>query len=198
MTYIPEDFTHQTDFPKSFGKDLLLQVRITSERWRRFYPVIDYYCGKFDFNTPSDAPGSTFIPTGETGHTAHDPLYGEEGPQQWLSDGEWSQPHGDAEDDAVREVVTQFEDPVQLHALIRRESRENELKKYGFDRVRDLLLIIPVGLLDESGVTVRVGDEFEWDADRYVVLEENSTGYWKNANNRLFRALNCEHARPGS
>jgi hypothetical protein len=136
---------------------------------------------------------------GGVGSTTYDNLYGESHPG--ASGDDWSQPHGteagvgaalDATDPEL------FADVERLHARVRRESRENELKKYGFDRVRDLIVTIPTLILDEHGITAKAGDQFVWDGDRFVVRQEDSGGYWKNTNIRLYRTLSCEHVHSGS
>lgn len=195
MTYLPEPYTHQTEFPAAFDKDLRMQVRMVGEKWRRYYPRIDYYCFKGDVtptvNPVADPPSIV----GEAGGSAFDPLYGETVDAAQLVTGVWQQPHGSSGVAVNPEI---FETPIPVHAQIRRDAKERELKKYGFDQIRDLLVTIPTGLLDTYGITVRQGDEFVWDGDRYVVLQFDTAGYWKNTNLRLYIVINAEHKKAGS
>ena len=198
--YLPENYTHDTEFPLAFGKDLFFQARKTREQYRRFMPKIDYFCLLITTTPGVAAPESNTSLVGETGTTKFDPLWGEAVPIEAPGATVWQQPHGTAAPGAVL-VSTDpelFAPVVTLHGRVRREARENELKRLGFDRVRDLLITFPTLLLDEAGVTCRPGDQFIWDGDRFVVMQEDSGGYWKNSNIRLFRTLNCEHVHSGS
>jgi len=94
--------------------------------------------------------------------------------------------------------VQVFAPSVLIHGRVQREVRDRELKKLGFDKMRDLLVFFTHGHLDALGITVYPGDEFVWDGDRYVVKQHKSGGYWKNTNLRLYRVLMCENVRPGS
>ena len=73
-----------------------------------------------------------------------------------------------------------------------------DLKRYGFDKFRDLLAFSPLSLLDKLSLTVEVGDYFVWDGDEYEVLQYSRDGYWKNSNVRLYLVMNCENRRQGS
>jgi len=196
MPYLPEDYTHQTGFPTAYGKDLALQVRMINEQYRRMYPQLPYYCLERDITPGSDAPGDVTEPIGEAGHTAWDPLWGESIDTTIGATGEWAQPHGDAVDNAV--AVEVFATPVNIHGRVQREMKDRELKKLGFDEMRDIIVFFPHGLLDALGITVYAGDEFIWDGDRYLVKQHKSGGYWKNTNIRLYRVCNCEMVRSGS
>lgn len=199
MSYLPGEYAHETTFPLAYGKDLQYQVRQTRERWVRLYPKIEYYCLLIATTAAPDAPVTGHAVVGESGNTKFDALWGESVPAE-PGNSTWQQPHGTDTPGAalVASGADLFSEPVLLHARVRREARENDLKKLGFDRIRDLLITIPTVLLDEYGVTTRPGDQFVWDGDRYVVMQEDSGGYWKNTNIRLFRTLNCEHVHAGS
>ena len=148
MTYLPVDLTSPTVFPEEFGKDVLQAIQIIEEKWTRFFPQIKYFCLKKATTPITD--GDVNNPTGEAGQSAFDPLWGESVDSQTVIEG-WQQPHQD-EDDALNAAnVTLYEDPIQVHAQIRREARDDELKKLGFDRVRQILLTIPLSLLDRAG-----------------------------------------------
>lgn len=193
--YLPELYTHQTVFPTAFAKDLHMQVRLIRERWHRFYPLIDYYPFRGDV-TPATTPSADPLNVvGEAGGSAFDPLYGETVDAAQSVDGVWRQPHGSAGVAANPEI---FYPMTRLNGQLRREAKQKELKHYGFDQIRDVLLIIPTGIMDEKGLIGRPGDEFVWDGDRYGVLQVDTSGYWKNTNLRLYVVMNCEHRKAGS
>jgi hypothetical protein len=130
--------------------------------------------------------------------TQFDALWGESvDDRMQLPNEGWQQPHTtDAEADIAE--VEKHDGPFYVHAQVRREPTEKELKKYGFDKVRDLLVHVPISLIDKMGIKVQPGDWFVWDDTEYSVLQVERTGYWMNTNIRLYFALNCEHRRRGS
>jgi len=198
MAYLPEDFTHPTEFPKAYDRDVLTAIRIIEEKWARFYPEVTYYClSKGVTVVPKSATGDvdTESVSGTAGGTTFDPVLGEAVDNAALTGG-WKQPHLSGDRRAVN--PEKFMTPLRIHAQVRREAKEKELKKLGFDEVRDLLLTIPVSLLDKLGVTVTQGDRFIWDNDLYEVLQFETTGFWRNTNLRLYLVLNCRHHHPGS
>lgn len=196
--YLPEEFTQDTEFPRAFGKDLHTQVRMIEEQYRRMYPQIRYFTIQSNVDEPADAPASNTEPLQVAGQTGFDPLYRESIDPTIAQSGAWQQPHGDDQNNAVNAGVDQFIGPSLIHGRVQRETRERELKRLGFDQVRDILLFLPNSLLDRCGITVRPGDEFEWDGDRYIVKQDRGAGWWKNTNIRLFTSCSCEHRRPGS
>jgi hypothetical protein len=196
--YLPEDFTHPTTFPSAYGKDVHLAIRVIEEKWARFYPQVNYFSlNKAVTVVPKSASGDvdTESMSGTAGGTVFDPVFGEAVDNAALSGG-WKQPHLSGDRRAVS--PERFLNPVRVHAQVRREAKEKELKKLGFDEVRDLLLTIPVSMLDKLAITVTQGDRFVWDNDLYEVLQFETTGYWKNTNLRLYIVLNCRHYHPGS
>lgn len=195
MTYLPEEFTHDTVFPRAFGKDAHLQIRLVEEKWRRFYPEINYYCLDKNVTVAPAESGGLAQATGTTGGTAFDPITGESVDPAALTSA-WKQPHLSGDRRAVG--TERFLEPIKLHAQVRREAKEKELKKLGFDEVRDLLLTIPASMLDKLAITVQQGDRFIWDNDLFEVTQFEATGYWKNTNIRLYLVLNCRHWHPGS
>lgn len=191
MSYLPPSPTDPTSWPEAYGKDIAVQIRLIAEKWERTFPLLDYYRIR-KATTPMTDPDT---PTGEDDETQFDPIWGEAVPADLASSG-WQQPHGDATADAANPEV--FESPLRLNFRVQRIVKDIDLKKYGFDQMRDLLLFIPLSILDGVGVTVLQGDYVVWDGDEYAVLQKNRVGYWKNTNVRLYIALNCEHRRPGA
>lgn len=195
MTYLPFSLIDETVFPLAYGKDLLQALSIVEEKWARFYPRVNYY--SLNKSITPMVEDNVDQPVGEPGTTAFDPLWGEVVDPQMLVSG-WTQPHRDESDTLAAGNPEQFLDPVKLHAQIRREAKDQELKKLGFDEVRTLLLTIPLSLLDRADVTVQHGDRIVLDNETYRVEQFTTTGYWKNTNVRIYMVLNCQHARFGS
>lgn len=195
MTYLPEQYVHETKLPLPFGKDLALQVRLIGERYRLNYPVIEYFPFRGDPTPSTSLPGGIPTVVGEAGGSAFDPLWGETVPAAQLTTGTWQQPHDGTGAAADPEV---FYPKIEFNGRIQREAKEKELKKYGFDQIRDLLLFVPSATLDSFGISARAGDEFIWDGFRYIVKQVEATGYWKNTNLRLYVAMNCEQKKVGS
>lgn len=196
MPYLPEDFTHPTVMPKAYGADVLHAIRVIEEKWARFYPQVNYFCLRKAITVvPKNGQGDvdTQSLTGEVGTTTFDPILGEAVDTTGTF---WKQPHLSGDTRAAS--PERFMDPVRVHAQVRREAKEKELKKLGFDEVRDLLLTIPTSILDKLGIEVTQGDRFVWDNDLFEVLQFETTGYWKNTNLRLYMILNCRHYHPGS
>lgn len=194
MPYLPEPYVHETEFPQSFDKDLLFQIRVINERWRRMFPKIEYFAFRGDVKASPSLPATIPTVVGEAGGSALDPLWGETVPAAQIG-GAWQQPHDGTGAAANPEL---FYPVVILNGQIRREAKEKELKKYGFDQMRDLLLTVPCAMLDKFGITARAGDEFVWDGYRYFVEQVEATGYWKNTNSTLYVVMNCTQKKVGS
>jgi hypothetical protein len=134
---------------------------------------------------------------GEVTPTQFDPLWGESiGENAVLT--EWKQPHGSQDVPADTKSVERHYGPFPVHAQVKRDAKKTELQKIGFDEIRDLLVYIPVSILDAFGIVATEGDYFLWDEREYTVVRANSVGYWKNTNIALYVALNCENRRHGA
>jgi hypothetical protein len=205
--YVPTKFLHETTFPKAFGRDLQMQIRLIEERWRRFYLLLDYYpllqmtgiASTPDARTAGiPAPIAPVDPAGG----GFDPLWGESVDRDMADAGQWDQPHlsGGALD-ATTEAEG-FAAPVQLHFQVQGVATPGDKKRlqeaYGFDDVRDVVLVTPATFFDAIGLRAKEGDKFVFDGEEYVVIEDRGAGRWKNTNIRLYRALNAEHKRLGS
>jgi len=198
--YLPPNVIQDTTFPRAFRADLRQAIRLIEDMYRRHYPVITYYprlsavtsvCDEEGTVDPETIQEDTLV--GETGTTMFDPLWGEPVPSSEDATG-WEQPHGNPAHDAT-DSRGLHDAGVQIHARVQREAKDRTLKKIGFDKIRDLLVFIPVSMLDDAGIQVEPGDEFEWDGERFQVLQRRRTGWWKNTNTRLYLAINAEHTR---
>lgn len=197
-SYLPIDVLEYTEFPKPNSKDILQQIRMIEDLWKHQMPQVEYYNIKKAPTPPLNVDDEVDknVLSGEDGTTKFDPLWGESVPDSVAATGEWAQPHGnDAHSVNTRE---KYESVVLLHAKVQREAKERQLKKWGFDEMRDLVLTIPVSLLDRFGVKVEPGDQFVWDGERYTVLQKRRDGYFFNSNVRLYVVIMAEHYREGS
>ena len=197
MPYLPPPMVNGAQFPLPYGADLQLQIRMIEERWRRFYPVLQY--APLDKRTtPVQSPSET---SGESGATQFDPLWGESVPTGLKATG-WRQPHlSTAVDPATAVEAAEpnvYVAPRPIHGRIQRVARKDFLQKMGFDRLRDLIITVPTSMFDESGITVTQGDRFVWDNELYEVIQWSPMGWWMNSSVKLFLVLNCQHARRGS
>jgi hypothetical protein len=176
-TYLPSA-SPTTRLPRETGSDLAFQIRRIEEKWRRFHPRLVYY----PISLAEIGEVSAGLPAGSA--TNYDPLTLE------LVSAPAS--------GAAPANRKKFLSPAVIHIALSREARDDELKLYGFDKVRDVIARIPLSLLDAAGVRARPGDEFVWGEERFEVVDANKVGYWKNTTVRLFMALNCQTARAGS
>jgi hypothetical protein len=182
---------NDTVFPKGATKDIATQRRLIAEKWNRFFPEITYYSLKLATTpvTPADKP------TGEATASSFDPIYGEVLPSTMRT--QWEQPHLSGTHEAT--ARGEYMPAVLMHGRMQREALDLDLKKWGFDRVRDLIVTVPRSFsLDALVDPLKPGDYFVWDGDEYDVAQIDKDGWWKNVNVRLFWVLNCEHRRKGS
>lgn len=198
MTYLPEGYLHDTLFPEAFDKDLRVQLRLIEEEANRFFPRITYYgvLRTVGIAVPDPVAGGP-APVGAAGQSTFDPLWGE-AVDPVLAGQPWQQPHLNPTVKAGTEEVERYAPPVTMRARVQREAKDYDLKRYGFDEMRDILVHVPSFTLDRLGVTVYPGDKLVWDGDEFSVLQDRGTGFWKNTNLRLWRALMCEHKKRGA
>lgn len=194
MPYLPENYTHDTVFPGAFDLDLKTQLDMIDEQASRFFPRMLYYCiQKTTGIAPIDPVTGGPAPVGAAGQTSFDPLYLEQVDSGM--DGRWQQPHRNPDIKASTVEIEVYAPPAEIHARVQREAKDKDLKKYGFDEMRSLILHIPCRQLDSLGITVVPRDKFVWDGEEYDVLQDKDTGYWKNTNISVWRTLMCEHKR---
>lgn len=193
MPYIPDTLVENTTIPRSYSRDLQLAVRLIEERYSLFKPPLEYYSLQVLQTKVTDLN----IIAGEAGSTAFDPLWGES-VDPAMRGQPWTQPHlsGTFEADDLQADV--FADPILINANVRREALDTELKRWGFDRVRGLIVTIPLSLYDKAGIEVHVGDKFKWWDDEYDLLQWTMDGYWKNTSQALYAILNCDSRRRGN
>jgi len=201
VPYLPSAYTQETRLPQAFDVDIRTKIQLIEEQARQFFTEVAYYSirnlvGIASVDTVTAAPA----PVGESGGTGFDPVYGEIVDPDMVDDGAWTQPHlnTDPDIDADTEATEVYDGPFMLRGRVQREGRDYDLKRYGFDEMRDLMVHFPVSILDACGLTLYPGDKFVWDGDEYLVLQDKATGYWKNTNIRLWRTVMAEHKRRGA
>jgi hypothetical protein len=190
--YLPPTTVDHTEFPKAQAEDFWLAVRLAEENWSRHFPFLQYHALN---QAPTPDTAGDYV-VGAAGTTNVDLIYGETVDEAMAA--AWTQPHNDDAVSAAVSDVEVFADAVLLPIRAAREAQEKELKRWGFDEVRDLLATIPLSLLDKHAITVQQGDKVVWDADEYTVLQYTRDGYWGSSNARLFMVCNLEHRREGS
>jgi hypothetical protein len=193
MPYLPvsSGIVNDAAFPEALSRDLDQDIQLIEECWRVNYTLIKYR-NLMKAATPVQTPDEI---SGEAGTTQYDPVWREIVPRTQEGQ-DWEQPHLSLTHDATDQGI--FHPDVELHAQMRREAREYELKRWGFDKIRDLLVTIPLSFLDAHDITVEPGDVLVWDDDEYLVKQFKREGWWKNTNVRLYVVLNCEHRKLGS
>ncbi len=189
VTYLPPLTINDTVFPDALGDDARTAINMIEERWFRSFPRISYTMIDKK-TTPVTSPN---ILSGEAGSSKFDAMWGETVDKNLTT---WEQPHNSATVAAAE--VTVYQDAKEMPARIKRDSRENELKKFGFDRLRDLIVCIPTSILDANGVTVQAGDRFVWNNESWEVIQHHVEGWWYNTNVNLYVWMNVQHARRGS
>lgn len=194
MAYLLDPAALTTVFPRANAKDFAMQVRLIEEQYQRMYPLVAYSCLNKAVTTTSVTASGDRAPVGAAGTTKFDPIWGESVDPNSST---WQQPHA-TPGTVVATDTDQYLTPIPINARVQRINRESQLKKYGFDKVRDLTLFIPLSLLDRRGVTAQHNDKFLWSGYEYVVLDLNTSGYWKNSDIAMYMVLNCEQKRKGS
>lgn len=189
MPYLPTADLINTTFPEGQARDVRRQIDFADKLYKRHYPRIDYY-PLLKSVTPVAEPTDT---SGEPNTTKFDPVWGET-----LDSGltEWEQPHDPG--GAAASEVEEHGGPYPLHMRVQRGQKDLDLKRYGFDKMRDLTVYTTLKQLDDQGVAVKAGDRFVWDGDSYLVKDFTRTGYLWNTNIRVYMILSCDHERVGS
>lgn len=210
---------HQTVFPKTNRADFNLANRLIREKWNRFYPLVGY---EPIINVPALVPFDEKTSTGHTQtiaapsdngavwsspSTVRDTLWGEDIPATMATeDGEkpvqeWNQPHFNPSLNATasRRYFDKF--LIRAHVLYNPDEKESTHK--GTDEKRDVVITIPVVILDDvelpdgRHISLRpeAGDRITWDNEQYEVNVVNEKGYWKFTAAFLYIQLECNKYR---
>lgn len=194
MPYLPELNPEETVFPKAQARDLSMQIRMIEELFRRQCPATPYYQLLVKPTPTSVTATGDRTPVGAAGASVSDPLYNERLP---VGATEWKQAQGTAGATPATETQV-FDRPVLLNFRRQKVAKEVQLKRYGFDKIRELMVFVPLSLLDTAGITVCHGDKLIWNKQSFMVKDFNTTGYWQNSDISLYMALNCDHYRLGA
>ncbi len=190
MPYLPVSVLNVTAFPHGNDADIATQIRMLKERYERSHPLLAYYPLKKVITTGG---GNTII--GAVNTTKFDQLWGEAVDSNLT---EWKQPHLSGDTDAAHSDVEQFASAIPLNGKLQRTAQELDLKRWGFDKGYDLIVTIPLPILDEKVITVTQGDKIIWNEWAFKVEQFAITGWWKNTNVPLYAVLNCKNHREGA
>lgn len=191
MPHVPPNPLVRTYFPQPYGKDLATALRQIVERHRRHFPATPYYPHRKNVTAPA-AVGRTV--GGGTNGSRFDPLWGEAvDPAMGQT---WAQPH--RSDGLSVGPVEAYADPFTVYAEVQIQPTDKQLKRWGFEKTRGLVVTVPVVALDENGARGSEGDKLVWSGTAYTVMEASYDGPWMNTNLFLYRVLNCEQLRLGS
>lgn len=188
-------------FPYS-PQDILKKMQLLEEQWKRLYQnQIKYFSlvKKLDrlSNAAPPSPDSLVnlnSTLGAFSATKLDPLYGE--PVPATQDGSWQQPHLSGLSVANNEV---FADPkLFVNARVIIEAKDYQLKRWGFDRLWGLGVIIPAITCDKLSLVLKPGDEHEWNGVRYTIKQAVVDKFWLQSDIPLTLVMNCENKRLGS
>lgn len=112
------------------------------------------------------------------------------------------------EDPLYREVRSQdahFKEPIEMYSFVDFEPSRQELKKYGIDESREVMVTFATALLEEkallgSGSQYMIGWVIEFDDDYYEVLSQHrgKEGFWANTNIPFHVIVTCQRYRFGS
>ena len=216
MPYLPPQNQDAVIFPGvPVNSDFWLQVNFIEEKYKRFYPLVTYY-PLLRSTTPSLDPahqvpvggdivdgsegsigsGSGSGSGGQKTGTVFDPLYGEAVDPIMLDLGEWVQPH----QSGVARVydVEVYDHPVQVNMRIAIQVEDAQLHQWGFEKMLDLMTVVPVSILDSVGVTVTEGDYFVWGGQQYEVVQVGPNNRYLNMSTYLYVSCMCQNRRRGS
>ena len=170
------------------GGSMLLVLGVLRERWRRHFPHL-LYSPLLHAPTTAVDPNT---PVGDAGTTKYDPLWGEPVDTRMTA---VTQPQGTAYRAAEN---YQYRDAIRLPCRVNRAAHQTELQRWGFDKMRELIVSIPCPILDDYGITARPGDKFDWKNTTFRVAQVSLDGYWRNSSIALYAVLNCQTLRHGS
>jgi hypothetical protein len=201
MSYLPVEVLQRTVLPEGDDEDILTDILEIEELWTGFYPIIQYYpLDKRTTSLRNTGDGSLNVDTlvGESGASKFDMLWGESmDPGQTT----WVQPQGTAGAVKANDVEV-FKAPIPVNARVTVVRKHQKLEKYGFDTndkwIGQLIVSIPVSILDRLGIYAQPGDKLLWDSDFFTVFSPSRTGLWKNTNIQLYVNLLCPRLRHGS
>ena len=190
--YLPVKFPTADALPLPYGRDLLTQVGMIEAMYTQQYPPINY---RTLLKSLAHRNITTDAPVGAVNTTVFDALWGE--PVDPLLTGvAWKQAHLSGYLDATANA--RYADSKSFPARTQVEATDVELKRWGFDRVRSLIVTIPVSFLDHHEITIAEGDLLEWNGQMYAVKDIAKVGRWFNTETFLYRVLNLDQARRGS
>lgn len=194
VPYLPNKEILGTLFTSVDMSDLETHLRLLEERWKRFFPILDWR--QLDFNpVPMTSGGEAYV-AGVDGKTIINPVYNEaipQGPNDNANPGvQYQSPHGGPVDATNRKI---YKPTVPIHVQVKRIRPDNALTVTNKAGRSDARFILLCSLLDRAGITVNEGDQVGYRGTRYEIREAviPEDGYWQqNTNIPLY--VVCEAA----
>lgn len=198
--YLPNASEQSTILTPAGSDDLRTALALLEEKWTLFYPLMSWRMIDFTPTLAADPSANSeakLTGTG-TGATRVDPLYGEAVPVD--DDGDFIQPHGDNGNAIDATDRKAFKDAIEIHGHPQREETDDELELYGANADRVIRLTLLCSMCDRLGITVRVGDEFEFAGQTWEVKQAciPPRGRWKWTNIPLYIVCMCSVKKTGS
>ena len=182
---------HDTKFTGIKNPDVLMQERFIREKYTRNYPTITYY--KLQKGFPVTQTGDT---EQRTSQGVVDDLWGEDAPAPESRGLDWKNPHTDANLDATKGVGRKKVG--KIHVKVTAEPSEKQLTTHGVNEKRSIMVIFPCCLLEDLGITVDIGDQFDWEGQRMSIKAYKPKGYWRATSHHFFVEAVAVYASVGS
>lgn len=93
-----------------------------------------------------------------------------------------------------------YKAPVEIPAFVKINPSKQELKKYGIDETKEVLLLLSTIVLEEQGLTdgsLRIGDKVVWDGVEYEIMTFHREEPWANTNVYFHVACTLQRFRQG-
>lgn len=194
MPYIPLLTGIDGALLQSEYRDLPSRISLIEEKWE-FYPERLYFpllLSQTDFPNGGTRPFNDI--SGEEGTTKLDRLYLEPVAPTMT---EWTQAQHSDEHTAELAEMFQYGNAQLVRMCIEDQADDKTLKRWGFDKMRDFIITIPLSLLDKVEITSQVGDKVQYGEEQLRVEAVALEGKWYNTNIRFFAVLNCKRIRAG-
>ena len=147
------------------------QEGMIRERYVRCYPSVPYYSLQEGFPVPQEGDVAQRTQQGVV-----DDLWGEEQPAPEGIGLDWQQPHTTDTLDATKGVGCIFMG--EINAKIIADPPEKVLKTHGVVDERAVVITFPKCLLRELNIEVKIGDQFEFEGQRYKIAGWKPKGYF--------------------
>lgn len=203
MPYIPPPVVEDTVFPfagnTASSADLTTINRLLKEKWARFFPIVTYYPIKYTPTMPEDLSGN-YDPNSAAGDvegTLVDDLWGEDINAITSASLDVVDLTVEAIGDRVKDSRI-YESSVEINAAVQMQPSDRTLKRFGIDKMKEVLFVLLCKSMDESGFSASNGDKIVWRGEEFEVTVVRDSGYWQNTNVFLYSICGCERKRQGT